>query len=110
MPPVKFRLISDFPTQTTRAEMTTRTRPLPLAPGLVAPGLVAPGLVVCLMAGMAGCTTIAASDGNAPGQVVSTHAHRHGSAACFYSAPSGADRILGLRVLHWCGPEPKALF
>jgi hypothetical protein len=85
--------------------MTTRTRSLPIAPGLVAPGLV-----VCLMAGMAGCTTIAASDSNAPGQVVSTHADRHGSAACFYSDTSGADRILGQRVLHWCGPEPKALF
>jgi hypothetical protein len=80
--------------------MTTRTRSLPIAPGLV----------VCLMAGMAGCTTIAASDSNAPGQIVSTHADRHGSAACFYSDASGADRILGQRVLHWCGPEPKALF
>jgi len=33
----------------------------------------------------------------------------YGSESCFYSDVSGADRVTGGRVLHWCGPKPKPL-
>jgi hypothetical protein len=76
--------------------MTTRTGSLPIARVLMA------GVLACT----AGCTTIAASGSNTREK----YADRRAGAACFYSDVSGADRVRGYRVLHWCGPEPKALF
>ena len=80
--------------------MTTRTGSLLIARTLMA------GLLACA----AGCTSITASEGYTREQAVSKHADGRAGAACFYSDVSGADRLLGQRVLHWCGPEPKALF
>jgi hypothetical protein len=80
--------------------MTTRTGSLLIARVLMA------GVLACA----AGCTTIAASDSASREQAISKYADRRGGAGCFYSDVSGADRVLGYRVLHWCGPEPKALF
>jgi hypothetical protein len=31
------------------------------------------------------------------------------SGACFYSNEFGTERSIGGRVLHWCGPEPRAV-
>ena len=80
--------------------MTPRTGSLPIARVLMA------GVLACT----AGCTTIAATGSNTREQAIPKYADQRAGAACFYSDVSGADRVRGYRVLHWCGPEPKALF
>jgi hypothetical protein len=57
----------------------------------------------------AGCSSIRNSGGDAP-IVTQKSAPPYASAACFYSDKSGADRIVGGRVVHWCGPKPRAVF
>jgi hypothetical protein len=66
------------------------------------------GLVISLVvaACTAGCSSLPAPGAGDRPQIQSSAAH----AACFYSDRSGADRLAGGRVVHWCGPEPKALF
>jgi hypothetical protein len=57
----------------------------------------------------AGCSSILTSGGDGP-IVTQKSAPPYASAACFYSDKSGTDRIAGGRVVHWCGPKPRAVF
>jgi hypothetical protein len=69
------------------------------------------GLVISLViaACTAGCTSLPAPGAGDRPQVQST-SHSSVRVACFYSDRSGADRLAGGRVVHWCGPEPRAVF
>jgi hypothetical protein len=81
---------SDFPRQPRRAPMPRMTVPLILALGVVA-------------GAAAGCSRIQASgSGNLP-QAAQITAAPYVRASCFYSDVSGTDRIVGGRVLNWCG-------
>jgi hypothetical protein len=57
----------------------------------------------------AGCGSIRSSGGDAP-IVTQISATPYAGAACFYSDKSGTDRIVGGRIVHWCGPKPRAVF
>jgi hypothetical protein len=57
----------------------------------------------------AGCGSIRSSGGDAP-IVTQISATPYGGAPCFYSDKSGTDRIVGGRIVHWCGPKPRAVF
>ena len=72
----------------------------------IASRIIALGFVACAAAG---CSAIEVAGDN-PQQAAHNGAARYASAACFYSNVSGADRIVDGRLLHWCGPEPRALF
>jgi hypothetical protein len=56
-----------------------------------------------------GCGSIRSSGGDAP-IVTQISATPYAGAACFYSDKSGTDRIVGGRIVHWCGPKPRAVF
>ena len=58
---------------------------------------------------VAGCSTIDLSDGDIR-PTAHKGAARYTSSSCFYSDASGVDRVVGSRIVHWCGPEPRALF
>jgi hypothetical protein len=32
-----------------------------------------------------------------------------GGYSCYFADGSGADRVIGGRTLHWCGPVPRAV-
>jgi hypothetical protein len=70
-----------------------------------------PRLVLSLLvaACTAGCGSALEPGGRDRSQVQSsTYPPAH--TACFYSDRSGADRLASDRVIHWCGPEPRAVF
>jgi hypothetical protein len=69
------------------------------------------GLVISLVvaACTAGCSSLPAPGAGDRPQIQSS-VDPSAQSACFYSDRSGADRLAGGRVVHWCGPEPKALF
>jgi hypothetical protein len=75
--------------------------------------MTAPRASVIIALGMfamtAGCSSIGTVGGDAP-IVTQKSAPPYASAACFYSDKSGTDRIVGGRVVHWCGPKPRAVF
>jgi hypothetical protein len=62
-----------------------------------------------ILAMTAGCSSIRNSGVDAP-IVTPMSAMPYAGAACFYSDKSGTDRIVGGRVVHWCGPKPRAVF
>jgi hypothetical protein len=88
--------IMSLPKRIARADMTTRTVSLVFALGLIA-------CATC-------CTAIDAYSSGNPQPAMLKQPGRYASAACFYSDVSGTDRVIGGRVLHWCGPEPRAVF
>jgi hypothetical protein len=75
--------------------------------------MIAPRASVIIALGIfamtAGCGSIRSSGGDAP-IVTQISATPYAGAACFYSDKSGTDRIVGGRIVHWCGPKPRAVF
>jgi len=74
---------------------------------LTASSILAVGLLACAAAG---CSVTETTDNRYSPQAVQQAAAPQVRTSCFYSDISGVDRIVGGRVLNWCGPEPKALF
>lgn len=77
----------------------------------------APVIVRCSFAmAVLGIATLTAACGPVPSSAgaesgsAQKNAIPHNKADCFYSDFLGTDRVVAGRVLHWCGPEPKALF
>ncbi len=69
------------------------------------------GRVISLLAAacVAACSA-APGPGAGDRPAAQNHTHPSTGAACFYSDSSGADRLAGGRVIHWCGPEPRPVF
>jgi len=61
-----------------------------------------------ILAMTAGCSLVPSPAGG--GAIVTQQSAPSYASACFYSDRSGTDRIAGGRVIHWCGPEPRAVF
>jgi hypothetical protein len=56
-----------------------------------------------------GCSSVTPLTGANPRQPVEEIASSHAGDACFYSNDFGTERNIAGRVLHWCGPEPRAV-
>jgi hypothetical protein len=57
----------------------------------------------------AGCSSVASLTGANARQPVEDIASSRAGDACFYSNDFGTERSIAGRVLHWCGPEPRAV-